>query len=432
MAAKKKYKRNRNLHDSDPNKISPIYGDDIDNALTWCQNQQTMGIPIGLDSSLIIAEIVACHVDKLLEERLKKKKIEWTGFRYYDDYSMYFQTELDAQIALAELKLILTDFELKINDDKTFIGIASNELERDWALALKSFFFRPSANEQREDIWNFFSLAFKYAKEYSKESVLKLALNKFTYVRVEKENWDFFESLLFRLGLVEPASLNKLSKILVSYKSLVNKIKLKVFCFEMIDRNYQKGNDYELTWALWLLKEFKIQPTKEVYTVIFKSKSVCATLIALDLINQNVLIKSFDYSHIEKLFSTENLNKQYWLLVYECIFKNWLHFIPASIVSNHFYFGTLKRNGVYFYDPNKTLEPLTVENSYFDKIDRKISQVDKYIKHNEFKNDIVNAQIKSLSNLLHLNKEGKKISRNELQKRLESSDLLIKENYFKS
>jgi hypothetical protein len=426
FGGKERYKRNRDLNNTDPAKIHVIYGDSIDNAITWCQNQQTMGIPIGPDSSLIVAEVIACHLDKLLGQRLKRKKIDWMGFRYYDDYSMFFHSELDAQTALNELRIVLAEFELKINDEKTVIGISSNELERDWALALKSFFFRPSESDQKEDIWNFFSLAFKYAKEYPKESVLKLALNKFTFVRIEKENWAFFESLLFRLGLTEPSSLSKISKILVSYKNLVSKNRLKVFCFEMINRNFQKGNDYELTWALWLLKEFEIQPTKDIYTAVFKSKSVCASLIALDLINQNVVIKSFNYTDIEELFNTDNLNKQYWLLIYECIYKGWLYFIPASIVSNHFFFKTLKDNGVYFYDENKSLEPLTVEKSYFDKIEKKITQVDKYIQSNSFKNEKVNKEIKTLSKLLLVKKENKIVSRETIQNRLEKSESLIK------
>lgn len=426
FGGKEKYKRNRDLHRSDPAKVQVIYGDSIDEAITWCQNQQTMGIPIGPDTSLIVAEVIACHVDKLLEQRLKKKKIDWTGFRYYDDYSMFFHTELDAQTALNELRNVLSEFELKINDEKTVISTASNELERDWAVVLKSFFFRPSESDQREDIWNFFSLAFKYAKKYPKESVLKLALNKFSFVRIETKNWDFFESLLFRLGLTEPSSLAKISKLLISYKNLISKSKLKVFCFELINRNFEKGNDYELTWALWLLKEFDIQPTKDIYTAVFKSKSVFASLIALDLINQNIVIKTFDYTDIEELFTTENLNKQYWLLIYECIYKGWLYFIPTNIVDDHFYFQTLKNNGIYFYDENKGLEPLTVEKTYFDKIERKINQVDRYIYQNNFRNNAINTQFKSLSGLLLLKKNDKSIDREELQSRLEESNLLIK------
>jgi hypothetical protein len=426
FGGKEKYKRNRDLHPSDQTKVGIIYGDFIDDALTWCQNQQTMGIPIGPDTSLIVAEIIACHIDKLLEQRLKKRKIDWKALRYYDDYFMFFHSELDAQVALNELRDVLGAFELKINDEKTVIGISSNELERDWALTLKSFFFRPSESDQKEDIWNFFSLAFRFAREYPKESVLKFALNKFSFVRIEKENWDFFESLLFRLGLAEPSSLAKISKILISYKNLISKSKLKIFCFELINRNFQNANDYELSWALWLLKEFKIKPTRDLYTSVFKSKSVCASLIALDLINQYGATKGFDFTNLEELFSVENLNKQYWLLIYECTYKRWLSSVSRNIVSSHFYFHTLVNNGVYFYDENKSLEPLTVEKSYFDRIARKIGQVDKYIQNNNFKNKKVNSEIKSLAKMLLLKREDKSITKEDLQNRLEASDLLIK------
>jgi hypothetical protein len=426
FGGKEKYKRNRDLHNSDPTKVTSIYGDFIDRALSWCQNQQTMGIPIGPDTSLIVAEIIACHIDKILDQKLKRKKIKWIGFRYYDDYSMFFHSELDAQVALTNLREILGDFELKINDEKTQIGVSSNELERDWALALKSFFFRPFETDQKDDIWNFFSLAFKYAKDYPKDNVLKYALNKFNFVRIEKQNWIFFQALLFRLGLTDPSSLAKISKLLISYKSLVHKTELKHFCFEVINRNYQKTNDYELTWALWLLKEFQIQPTKDIYTKVFKSKSVCASLVALDLINQNISIRTFDYSDVEELFTIENLNKQYWLLVYECIYKNWLDFIPVSIVTEHFFFDTLKNNLVYFYDENKTLEPLMVEKSYFERIERKITQVDKYMQTNDFKDEKIKTEIRSLSKMLLKNVKAESNSHSNLVKKLESSDLLIK------
>ncbi|WP_158838303.1 hypothetical protein [Polaribacter sp. L3A8] len=53
FGGKDKYKRNRALSNTDPLKVSNIYGDDIDDRLMWCQNQQTMGIPIGPDTSFI-------------------------------------------------------------------------------------------------------------------------------------------------------------------------------------------------------------------------------------------------------------------------------------------------------------------------------------------------------------------------------------------
>ena len=124
-----------------------------------------MGVPIGPDTSFIIAEVIACHIDKHLEKKLKSKKIDFLGYRYYDDYALYFNSELEAQIGLSELKKTLNDFELKINDEKTEISRTQSELEKPWALDIKSFYFRPSENDQKDDIWNFFSIALRHAQD---------------------------------------------------------------------------------------------------------------------------------------------------------------------------------------------------------------------------------------------------------------------------
>jgi hypothetical protein len=426
FGGKDKFKKNRALHKADPTKINDIYGNDIDDRLMWCQNQQTMGIPIGPDTSFICAEIIACHIDGLFEKKLKKKNIDFIGYRYYDDFSLYFNSELDAQIALTELKLILNEFEFRINDDKTYINKTHNELESDWALAIKSFYFRPSENDQKEDIWNFFSIAFKFSEKHPNESVLRLALNKFNFVRIEKHNWDFFESLVLRLGLTDTGALQKISKLFISYRGLVNKSKLKIFCFEVIRRHAEKKHDYELTWALWLLNDFNIQPTKEIFEQVLESKSSYACIIALDLLNRNNRIKTFDYSNFTSEITTENLNTRYWLLVYESVHKGWLADVPNSIVSNHIYFDILKTKNVHFYDPSKVMEPLKTERSNLEKIDIKIKQLSEYITKNKNINGEIESDIQNLVTNLNLASFAQITSRKKVQDKLAESDSKIK------
>jgi hypothetical protein len=427
FGGKSKYKKNRTLNNSDQLKVMDIYGEDIDERLTWCQNQQTMGIPIGPDTSFIIAEIVACHLDKHLEKKLKSKNIDFLGYRYYDDYALYFNSELDAQIGLSELKKILNDFELKINDEKTEISRTQDELEKPWALAIKSFYFRPSENGQKDDIWNYFSIAFRYAQENPKDSVLKLALNKFNFVRIQEDNWNYFESLLFRLGLIETSSLNKIAKLLVTYKKIVSKKRLKEFCFEIIKRNYENQHDYELTWSLWILNEFEIQPTKDIYEMIFNSKSVTSIIIGLDLYKQNKRIKSFDFDSIIELATTENLNNKEWLLVYEVIYKDWIPTLNKSIIRDHFFFNILESRNIYFYDNLRKLEPLKVEKSYLKKIELKLKYITNYISKNDFSNTELKSELIELSENLNLSDLTQATDREEIQKKLTDSDSKIKE-----
>jgi len=427
FGGKEKYKRNRALHPNDTQKITAIYGDDIDNRLMWCQNQQTMGIPIGPDTSFIVAEIISCHIDELLEKHLKKKKIEHLILRYYDDYAMYFHSELDAQIALTGLKSILNDFELKVNDEKTHIKKSQNELETEWALAIKSFYFRPFENDQKEDIWNFFSIAFKYYEKFPNDSVLRLALNKFNFVRIEKHNWDFFESLIFRLGLTDSGCLQKIAKLLVTYQELVNKTHLKSFCSEIIKRHHEKKNDYELTWSLWILNEFNLPPNKEIFEMVIESKCTCSCIIAFDLLSRNNRIKKFDYSSIIKVLKTDNLNTKNWLLVYETVYKGWVPSVQRTIITDHFYFEILNSKNVYFYDNSRKLEPLKANRSNLEKIDRKLNQILDYVSKNKILKGEIENEIKSLHSNLNLLSFKQITDRGKVQEKLTNSENQIKE-----
>ena len=62
-----------------------LFGNTLDTDIRNCKHGQTTGIPIGPDTSHIIAEIVTCGIDQLLTEKLKSIK----GYRWYDDSWLY-------------------------------------------------------------------------------------------------------------------------------------------------------------------------------------------------------------------------------------------------------------------------------------------------------------------------------------------------------
>ena len=85
-----------------------------------------MGLPIGPDTSHVIAEAISTAVDTLLRISLKF----WpAGFRYVDDYYLFFPTIADAEAALAALSKGLKEFELQINFEKTHICPVSEIVE---------------------------------------------------------------------------------------------------------------------------------------------------------------------------------------------------------------------------------------------------------------------------------------------------------------
>jgi hypothetical protein len=94
------------------------YGNQIDTWMRETQDRQTGGIPIGPDTSVLIAEVVASSMDLMIEKIMKQKL---HGVRYIDDYHLYFKTRADAEKALAALHVVTQSFELQINGPKTEI-----------------------------------------------------------------------------------------------------------------------------------------------------------------------------------------------------------------------------------------------------------------------------------------------------------------------
>ncbi len=78
-------------------------------------NNQTIGIPIGPDTSRLIAELILSRIDLELAEKFPMLE----GIRYIDDYEFAFATRSKAEEVLSHLQHLLNEFELALNTNKT-------------------------------------------------------------------------------------------------------------------------------------------------------------------------------------------------------------------------------------------------------------------------------------------------------------------------
>ncbi len=110
-----------------------LYGNVLDTCARKCQDNQTLGLPIGPDTSFILSELVLSVVDQILLRKIKRLN----GFRHIDDYELCFDTRSEAEEALAALQEALTEFELALNPSKTQIYELPIPLEKPWASELR-------------------------------------------------------------------------------------------------------------------------------------------------------------------------------------------------------------------------------------------------------------------------------------------------------
>jgi Reverse transcriptase (RNA-dependent DNA polymerase) len=104
-----------------------MVGNVLDLAIRNGQDRQTVGIPIGPDTSLVIAEVILSSMDRQLSGPIAKR-----GFRFIDDIGCGFRTIAEAEGALGQLQHLVGDLQLHLNPRKTKITELPSELEATW------------------------------------------------------------------------------------------------------------------------------------------------------------------------------------------------------------------------------------------------------------------------------------------------------------
>ena len=165
------------------------YAESVDIALRACQERQSIGIPIGPDTSHIIAEIIACRIDSILQSRINS--IELKACRYYDDYYLYVSTKDQADKVLKTLQLILSEFQLEINEAKVKIRQFPFAFEDEFTTSLHSFDFKKT--NQSNSLKHYFSVIWAFAENNPKKTdwIFKYSLRVFEFsnVVIQKKSW---------------------------------------------------------------------------------------------------------------------------------------------------------------------------------------------------------------------------------------------------
>ncbi len=336
------------------------YAESVDIALRACQERQSIGIPIGPDTSHIIAELVACRIDNILKTRLSS--FELKACRYYDDYYLYVSTKDEADKVLKSLQLILSEFQLEINESKVKIREFPFAFEDEFTTTLHTFDFKKT--NQTNSLKHYFSSIWAFAEQNPQKTdwIFKYSLRifEFSTVVIQKKSWKVFEGLLIKTALIEPAILDILTRIFITYRSYLDvdsKEKLKRLINATIKEHCPVRHNFEMAWALWIAKTFKIEIEEQSANYIINTRDSISNLILLDLINNSTLVIGHPrVSDIEAELKDDILMSENWLLAYEGVKKGWLTPVEANLLDNNLFFKILKDKNIEFYKQTKQLK----------------------------------------------------------------------------
>jgi len=339
------------------NPTPKYFGNLLDLALRQGQDGQTIGIPIGPDTSHMIAEAIATSVDLEFKKRLKV----WpAGFRYVDDYYLFFASAKEAEEALAALVRALKEFELQINFEKTITCPVIEISDDFWTHQLRNFNIAHGGRRQASDINHFVELAKDLANKNADESVMVYALKKLSSTVIRKEYWDNFEAHVCHLGLAYPNTLQTIARLFSTYARVgypVKQTRLTRLVNAVIEDHAPLGHHSEVAWCLWMAKDLGLSLNDSNIDLISEMHSSVCALLLLDLFQAGKLPKAPRTSYWKAFETRDSLHGELWLLSYEAGLRAWGTFSDSHIRADP-HFDILRRANVHFYDTAATLIPL--------------------------------------------------------------------------
>lgn len=336
------------------NKTNPAYyGNLLDQFVRNSQDGQTMGVPIGPDSSLAISEIILTAADMLLTSQLNNFRC----FRYIDDYEIGCTSYTEAEQVLSRLQHILREFELETNVIKTKIIELPAALDTPWVYELRNFSFRTPPHHQKTDLISYFDRAFALAKEYPEDYVLKYAIQRLQSVQIDPSNWEIAEQLHLQCVMVETGTFLPVLGRLIDRNKNGFSVDIQTIG-EVINSQLilQCPSDHgsEVSWALWAAIFWNIEIEAEAASALSKMNDSVVALLALDAHSRGLIPNGLDTTHWEAYMTTDELHGNQWLLSYEANKKGWL---PSIGTNDHVMadpnFAFLKNSNVEFYDLHK-------------------------------------------------------------------------------
>lgn len=324
-----------------------LVGVALDMKVRNTQEKQTLGIPVGPDTSDVIAEILAAAID----QRIQAEIPNLTGIRYVDDYFLYFPTRSEAEQSLKILARSIAYFNLELNDLKTSIHELPDVPEPVWKADLRSFVIR----QEREqlDLLAFFSKAYDYAIKYPGNNVLKYALRCSKDHLVPREHWQLYESFLLSCLVAEPSLAPTVAVIFREYSErdyTFDSQKLAESLSTICDAHSNLGHGFEVAWSLWFCKLFSVSLPERILQKVSQIEDSVIALIALDL-RERGLVNNLDTQLWERRMDGNELYSNNWMLAYEAYISGWLPSRDgADYIGGDPFFATLRDNKVQFYD----------------------------------------------------------------------------------
>ncbi|WP_437715370.1 RNA-directed DNA polymerase [Sorangium sp. So ce448] len=334
----------------------PLLGNVLDEASRNIQSGQTVGIPIGPDTSLPLGEAILTEVDKIVVGRLGSSVL---GFRFVDDYEFVFDTFAEAEQARNVLQDSLAEYELQLNPRKTRIIELPGTLDTPWAQDLAAFSLgSKSQSVLQSQLIRYFSRTFDLANAFPGDPVLKYAVRRLSDVDTKSAS-SVLQQLLFQAAVADPGTLQTALYIAYQHKRAglpVATSSLTRALSAILGRHSALQHGGDIAWALWGAIVFGVRLGEPVVAALEKVTDPIGVLMTLFAESKSVFSRPLQKALWAPMAHASELFEPRWLVAYEAFGHGWLPAVTVDPAASDPFFASARSKGVRFVDPATPLE----------------------------------------------------------------------------
>lgn len=335
---------------SKKNRSYSHYGNLIDLYCRNSQDGQTIGLPVGPDTSRLLAEIIASAIDVEICAALSID--ERDASRYIDDYTISSQDNLTGESIVAKLRQEASKFELELSREKTQIISTSTRQDSGWKDAVRAHIPR-SQSPTDSEIQRYFYEIGGVCSSHPDINVEKFAYQNARISLLQASNWKKVQNLLINGYRRNPSLISILVELTLLRKISNNDVdidQIKQFIESRIENLAESNRTGELIWLLFCAIRLRVTLSAKKLQPLFKiENSFIATLVVaadhIGLINGNVNKETWDSS-----LTTDGLQGGMWLYAYETVSSGLNNGASISFISSDPFFGLLHSKSVRFLD----------------------------------------------------------------------------------
>jgi hypothetical protein len=338
--------------------------DRLDVLVRSCNRNQTVGIPIGPETSRILAEIVSSRIDFDFSNHASVATKSGKGIdpktvdRLQDDWTVGTTSLERAENILSVITKCYREYGLEINGAKTSVTHILKADALNWKSEISAFLSHRRGALQGVRLVEFLTLCLQLQLDAPSAPVLNYALSIVEGYKFRTDDIDSIETFLLKAAAIAPASLDRICRVILNIDhqtGALSKRRLTSRFIELAERYMENGSLYEVIWLLYTVRGLK-QPflSKRIIDLSESAQSSALRLLLLDMDQLGLCVKPPPKSTWETDISIERCLKDWtWLYSYESVRKGWLKG-PTGFLNCPF-LKPMNARDVEFYDPKRNV-----------------------------------------------------------------------------